>query len=115
MDMPVSAWVKELPAAVTVCDLEGMIIGMNDVSAKTFERYGGLELVGKNLMDCHPEPARSKLAAMLESGGQNAYTIEKNGVKKIIHQLPWHENGELRGLVEISVEIPREMAHFVRK
>ncbi len=27
----------------------------------------------------------------------NAYTIEKNGIKKLIHQTPWFENGEYTG------------------
>ncbi len=41
--------------------------------------------------------------------------IGKNGVKKLIYQTPWIENGEFRGLVELSLEIPFEMPHFVRK
>ena len=66
-------------------------------------------------MDCHPEPARHKLLHLLETQGTNAYTIEKNGVKKLIYQSPWYkDNGEFGGLVELSLEIPMEMPHFVR-
>ena len=54
-------WVKELPAAVTVCDADGTILFMNDMSIKAFEEDGGAALVGTNLLDCHPEPSRSKL------------------------------------------------------
>lgn len=108
-------WIKEFPSAVTVCDTEGIILYMNDKSLKTFEKYGGNTLIGKSLMDCHPEPARSKLLHLLKTQGSNSYTIEKNGIKKLIHQTPWFKAGQFCGLVEISIEIPMQMAHFVRK
>ncbi|MDD2576134.1 MAG: diguanylate cyclase, partial [Bacteroidales bacterium] len=44
----------------------------------------------------------------------NAYTIEKEGLKKLIYQTPWYENGEFGGLVEFSIVIPMDMPHFVR-
>lgn len=108
-------WVNEFPAAITVCDKEGLILYMNDKSCKTFENDGGKKLISKNILDCHPEPARVKLKKMLLSGKSNSYTIEKNGVKKLIHQSPWFEDGEYKGLVELSFEIPFEMPNFIRK
>ena len=74
----------------------------------------GNHIVGNNLLDCHPEPARTKLANMLQNHNLNAYTIEKNGVKKLIYQSPWFENGEFAGYIELSMELPAEMPHFVR-
>lgn len=108
-------WKDGVNFAITVCDAEGRIIDMNAKSAATFARHGGGELIGKSLMDCHPEPARSKLAGMLTDPYTNAYTIEKNGVKKLIYQTPWMKDGKPAGLVEISLEIPGDMPHFVRK
>jgi len=32
----------------------------------------------------------------------------------LIYQSPWYQNGEFAGLVEISLEIPEQMPHFVR-
>ena len=52
---------------------------------------------------------------LLETGGVNAYTIEKNGVKKMIYQTAWKQDGVVGGLVEISMEIPGEMPHYMRK
>ena len=106
---------NEINVAVTVCDAEGNILDMNEKSAKTFEKSGGKTLIGGNLLNCHPEPARSKLIDMLNNPRTNAYTIEKNGVKKIIYQTPWNDNGVFGGLVELSLEIPFEMPHYVRK
>ena len=107
-------WIKEFPAAVTVCDAEGIILEMNDKAAKTFESDGGYALIGKNMLDCHPELARKKTEHLLAAKEKNVYTIEKKGVKKMIYQSPWYKNGEYAGFVEISLEIPFEMPHFVR-
>jgi transcriptional regulator with PAS, ATPase and Fis domain len=105
---------KETPFAVTICDKEGRILEMNDKSVKTFVK-GSQLLIGKSLLECHPEPARTKLQNMLNNHDVNAYTIEKNGVKKMIYQSPWYENGEFAGYIELSMEIPFDMSHFVRK
>jgi transcriptional regulator with PAS, ATPase and Fis domain len=107
-------WIKEFPAAVTVCDANGIILEMNDKAAKTFEKDGGLNLIGCNMLDCHPEHARSKTEALLAAQQKNVYTIEKNGIKKLIYQSPWYYNGEYAGFVELSLEIPLELPHFRR-
>ncbi len=108
-------WVDGFGAAITVCDTNGIVLDMNEKASKTFAKDGGTELIGKSLIQCHPEPARSKLLKMLKEPSVNCYTIEKNDVKKMIYQAPWHENGEYKGIVEMSFEIPFEMRHFVRK
>ncbi len=107
-------WIKEFPAAVTVCDRHGIILDTNDKAAKGYEKDGGRALIGCNLLDCHPEPARSKTRALLEAGEKNIYTIEKNGIRKMIYQSPWFSDGQYAGFVELSLEIPWEMPHFVR-
>lgn len=108
-------WKDGVNFAVTVCDREGRILEMNAKSRATFAKSGGGDLVGKSLLDCHPEPARSKLKDMLARPRTNAYTIEKNGVKKLIYQTPWTRDGQPAGLVELSLELPAELPHFVRK
>ena len=105
---------KEVNLAVTICDKDGKIIEMNDKSRKTFLKPGREDLIGKNVLDCHPESARSMLADMLKNPRTNAYTIEKEGVKKLIYQTPWYENGEFMGFMELSMEIPFEMKHAIR-
>jgi transcriptional regulator with PAS, ATPase and Fis domain len=107
-------WVQEFSAAVTVTDREGKILEMNAAAVKTFEKDGGARLIGSNVLDCHPEPAKAKLRAIMENRTTNVYTIEKAGIKKLIYQAPWYQDGEYAGVVELSVEIPFEMPHFVR-
>lgn len=113
--MTIPPWTDQFPGSITVCDPNGIILYMNDKSALTFAADGGQALVGSNLFDCHPEAARRKLQTLMETRQTNSYTIEKNGVKKLIYQTPWYENGEYRGFVELALEIPFEMPHFVRK
>lgn len=106
-------WVKEFPCTVWVCDRNGVMLEMNDHAADTQE--GGRSLIGTNILDCHPEPARTKLAEMLSSGQANIYTIERAGKRKLIYQAPWYENGVYAGFVELSLPLPAEMPHFIRK
>ena len=108
------SWQEAFPHAITVCNREGVILFMNERACATFAQQGGAALVGTSLLDCHPEPARRKLAALLCSGKANVYTIEKNGVRKLIYQSPWYAAGQYAGVVELSLELPAEMPHFVR-
>lgn len=105
-------WSKDLNCAITVCSADGTILYMNDKAITTFAKHGNL--IGKNLMDCHNERSKSIIKHLLETGGKNAYTIEKNGIRKMIYQTAWRENGQVAGLVEISMEIPEEMPHYIR-
>jgi hypothetical protein len=54
------------------------------------------------------------LESMLVNENTNSYTIEKNGIKKLIYQTPWYENDVYMGYVELSLVIPMEMKHFKR-
>ncbi len=108
-------WAKGFEGAVTVCGRDGTILSMNGAAAEVFASDGGAALVGKNILDCHPEPARSKLAAMMAERRTNVYTIRKNGRKKLIYQAPWFDAaGRYAGFVELSVVLPDPMPHFDR-
>ena len=40
-------------AAVVICSLDHKIIYMNPAAAANYHKYGGAELLGKSLLDCH--------------------------------------------------------------
>lgn len=107
-------WLRELPCSVTVCDREYRVLYLNDRSAEVNAKDGGQALVGKNLLDCHPPEAQAKLRRVMESGRPNVYTIEKQGVRKMIYQCHWRHKGTVGGLVEVTFELPPEIPHFVR-
>ncbi len=107
-------WTAEFPASITVSGKDGTILSMNDRAAKTFEAQGGRALVGGDLMACHNERSKGIIRHLMETGETNVYTIEKKGIKKLIYQSPWFQDGELAGLVEISFQIPAELPHYKR-
>ena len=107
-------WTSEFPGSIVVCNCDGVILEMNAAAAKTFAADGGFKLVGSNLQNCHPQAAWEKVEALMKSQKRNVYTIAKNGVKKLIYQAPWYQDGKYAGFVEFSLEIPEEMPHFIR-
>ncbi|HLD45176.1 MAG TPA: diguanylate cyclase [bacterium] len=107
-------WTQEFSGAVTLSDATGKIVYMNQKASQVFEKQGGRKLVGKNLMDCHSASSRKRLQEMIQKQEKNIYTIEKKGVKKLIYQAPWYHRGAFAGLVELSLELPAVMPHFIR-
>lgn len=111
---PVPDWAKDFPAAVTVSAADGTILYMNEKAVRTFASYGGAALIGKNLAACHRERSVGIMERILATGEPNSYTIEKEGKRKLLYQAPWYADGKAAGLVEISIELPAELPHYVR-
>ena len=102
---------NEFPAAIEVCDREGTLLYVNDRAAGT---VAARDMIGTNILDCHPEAARTRFEEMLASGQANIYTIEKAGQRKLIYQAPWYVDGVYAGFVELALPIPEDLPHFVR-
>lgn len=107
-------WVKEFPGTITVCDKDGVIIDLNDASVRQFADRGGRDLIGSVIFDCHPEPAKTRLAELFQSRKQNVYTIQKDGLRKLVFQTPWFIDGAYAGYLDMTIEIPWTMPHFNR-
>lgn len=108
-------WAFRMNCAVTVADADCNIIYMNERSQQTFARRGGAGLIGHNLMEYHNENSKAIIRRLLAEGGTNCYTIEKEGLHKMIFQTAWRdEKGSVAGLVEISMVIPEDMPHYIR-
>jgi PAS domain-containing protein len=108
------AWVDSFPGSITVCDREGLIIEMNPASEQAFAEDGGLGLLGTDVLDCHPEPSRTKLSQMMATQQANIYTSERAGQKKLVCQVPWYKDGVYAGFVELMVKLPQDMPYFIR-
>ena len=100
-------WVDELNLSITVTDLDDNIIYMNEKSQSSFPSTS----IGDNLHYCHQKFSNEIISKLKSENISNTYTIQKDGIKKLIHQTPWYISGELAGLVEFSIEIPNEMEH----
>ena len=105
-------WAEDVDYAVTICDADCKILYMNRRSRETFAKHG--DIIGNNLMDCHPPRAQELIRKMLATGCSNAYTISKNGLKKLIFQSPWKIDDKIAGLVETSMVLPPDMPHYDR-
>jgi hypothetical protein len=112
--MSLPSWIQDLPGTIMVSDDQGIILFMNEKAIEAHLDDGGKDLLGKNMLDCHPQPARDKLEKLMETQSTNIYTIEKMGIKKLVYQCPWYEAGQYRGFIEQVIEIPFEMPHFIR-
>jgi hypothetical protein len=109
-----SDWVEELPAEVMVCDTHGIIREMNAEAEALFETDGGSGLLGCDVLECHPDPARGKLERMMEEQTSNAYFNTEAGSKRFFYQSPWLLNTKYAGFIEISFKVPEVIPHFVR-
>ncbi len=108
------SWATEMDVMVTVCDMNGTIVYMNQAAVIGFHKYGGNNLIGKSIFDCHNPESAKKIKEMLQSPESNTYTIEKNGEKELIHQFPWMEDAKHKGVIEFSLKIPFDMENKIR-
>jgi transcriptional regulator with PAS, ATPase and Fis domain len=108
-------WVSDFPAEIMVTDTTGIILEMNACAEVIFDADGGRRLLGKDVLACHPEPARTKLAGMMEKQIMNVYFNTEKGEKRFFFQSPWYRDGRFAGFVEISFKVPGEIPHFIRE
>lgn len=109
-----AGWWLGLPCPITVTDTAGVILAMNEASVQHYARFGGSRLIGSNMLDCHPELPRAKVARMLAKPGANVYMVERDGVRHLVYQSTWYEGDDPAGLVEMIVELPERMELLVR-
>ena len=53
-------------AAVVICDLEHTIIYMNPVAIERYAKWGGKDLMGRSLLNCHNDKSREMIMKVLE-------------------------------------------------
>jgi transcriptional regulator with PAS, ATPase and Fis domain len=102
-------WAEEMDMQVTVCDINAIIVYMNQASIQNFSKRGGEALIGQSLFDCHNPGSQEKIREMLKTPQTATYTIQKEGYKKIIRQMPWMENGKHKGIIEIGFKLPNDI------
>ena len=93
-------------AAVVICDLEHTIIYMNPAAINRYQRWGGKDLLGKSLLDCHNDNSKELIIKVLEwfgrSGENNlVYTSYNEKENKDIYMVALRNDaGELIGYYE---------------
>jgi len=107
-------WMEECALSIIVSDPSGKILYMNTVAADAYLHLGGKLLIGSSMFECHPEPALTKLKELMDQRHSNVYTIEKNGIHKMVLQSPWVQDGTYAGYIELIFPIPVEIPHYIR-
>ena len=104
-----TSWSEEVPVGIVVCNAEGIVEWMNDRAARIFKVSGGMDLVGSNLMDCHPERAQGKVRQLFEKKEPYCYTVETNGTTAMLYQAPRYVDGVFKGFVEFIYTLPADI------
>jgi transcriptional regulator with PAS, ATPase and Fis domain len=102
-------WDDNFPSAVTVCDMQGVIIAMNRQARKKFAKRGGGKLIGTSLFSCHAERSGEIIRHLLASGAQNIYVVRDKKGSRLVQQIPWYCEEKMAGLVEIITPFTGEI------
>ena len=93
-------------AAVVICDLEHTSIYMNPVAIERYAKWGGKDLMGKSLLNCHNEKSREMIQKVVEwfkaSKDNNiVYTFFNEKENKDVYMVALrNEEGNLIGYYE---------------
>lgn len=92
--------------AVVICNLQHEIIYMNPAAVSRYENYGGVNLLGKSLLNCHNDRSRQmikKTISWFEESRENniIYTFHNEKENKDVYMVALREeDGTLIGYYE---------------
>lgn len=93
-------------SAVVLCALDHRILYMNPAAGERYAKRGGLALVGKSLLDCHPLESNEKIKRILawfeETPEHNLiYTFHNDQENKDVYMVALRDDeGKLIGYYE---------------
>ena len=93
-------------AAVVICDLEHTIIYMNPAAVERYAKWGGKDLMGRSLMNCHTEKSGEMIQKVIDwfkaSKDNNiVYTFFNQKENKDVYMVALrNEEGNLIGYYE---------------
>ena len=86
-------------ASVVICNLDHKIIYMNPAAVERYEKRGGKELIGRNLMDCHNEKSKEIIQEVVAWFGKSAknnmiYTYHNEKENKDVYMVALRDDEE---------------------
>lgn len=92
-------------SAIVICNLQHEIIYMNVAAVKNYEKFGGEQLMGKNLLNCHNPKSRERIEQVVqwfaESKEHNLiYTFHNEKQNKDVYMVALREGEGLIGYYE---------------
>lgn len=98
---------NHLHAVIVMVDADMKISWINEVGARNYERFGGQDIIGTSLLDCHQPENHARIQAMFEDfrtqklpGLAMERLLEDR--RKHIAYLPSYEDGKFSGCLEIQ-------------
>lgn len=98
-------FLKEADIIVSVCDKDGIITYLNDKARYYFQEPDMPELLGSDIMDCHPEPSKSRFKEMMTTHETQSIIKGEGDKKRVIHQTPFYNKGVFEGYIEIIIPL----------
>lgn len=108
--MELSAYFKSVleqdRCAVVICNLKHEIIYMNPVAKERYVKYGGAELIGKSLLNCHNEKSQQMIKRTVGWFAENkdnniVFTYHNDKENKDVYMVALRDdNGGLIGYYE---------------
>ena len=85
-------------SAVVLCDLNHTVIYMNPAAGERYAKQGGMALVGRSLLDCHPPQANEMIEKVVawfqESREHNLiYTFRNEKENKDVYMVALRDDG----------------------
>jgi len=97
-----SAALESLRDPFVLVDTNHVIRFVNEAGALNYAKWGGRDLIGKSLMDCHNEASRAQIleivSAMVE--GEEERLISSSDKRRIYMRAVRDEDGTLLGYYE---------------
>ncbi len=102
---------------IVICNLQHEIIYMNPAAVKRYEKRGGKNLIGQNLLDCHNEESKEKVKQVVDwfaasSENNLVYTFYNETENKDVYMSALREEGKLIGYYEKHEFRNRETMKF---
>jgi len=107
-------WMATYPAEIMICDQNGTILEMSGVAIQMYAKEGGAEMIGRNVFEHHPAPARSQILKIVNQRRHVIYTTEQRGLKKLVSIAPWYRGGEYAGFALIVLDLPAQLPNLVK-
>ncbi len=98
--------IDEDKCPVVICDLNHTIIYMNPSACERYEKRGGSNLMGGNLLDCHNSKSNEMIVKVVEwfkedKSNNRVYTYRNDKENKDVYMIALRdEAGELIGYYE---------------
>lgn len=99
LDKMMKSVLEQDRASVVICDLEHVIVYMNPAAKKNYEKCGGGDLVGTNLMNCHNPRSQEIIAKVVawfaESPDHNMiYTFKNEKENKDVYMVALRDDNQ---------------------